>query len=68
MYDAKSIVDILPILGEMVREGIWESREEAVEEFKLRRERRLDIWHTVGLLATILQCKVCHYAKCVFRR
>ena len=40
MYGVKSIVDILPILVEMVREGIWESQEEAVEEFKLRRERR----------------------------
>ena len=41
MYGAKSVVDILPILDEMVRKNIWESREEAVEEFKLRSERRM---------------------------
>ena len=39
MKKEKSIVDILCFLDEMVREGIWESREEAVKEYKLCRER-----------------------------
>jgi hypothetical protein len=35
----KSIVEVLPILKAMVEEGIYSSLEEAVEEFKIRRER-----------------------------
>lgn len=68
MYAAKSVVDILPILDKMVREGIWESREEAVEEYKLRRERRM-LGILVGLLAaTIFNVMYAIHAKCVFRR
>ena len=50
MYEPKSVVDILPILDKMVRKDIWGSWEEAVEEYKLRRERR----HTVGLSAAAI--------------
>lgn len=37
----KSIGEILADLRKEVEMGIWESEEEAVSEFKLRRERRL---------------------------
>ena len=37
----KSTADILSFVDEMVEEGIWETREEAVAEYKLRLERSM---------------------------
>ena len=40
MYEQKSVVEVAPIIREMVEAGIWDDAEEAVDDFKLRRERQ----------------------------
>jgi len=41
MNEPKSTADFLHIVDEMVHCGIWGSRKEAVEEFKICRERSM---------------------------
>jgi len=40
----KSVNEVLPIIKEQVRMGIFEAKEEGVEEFKITRERRFWVW------------------------
>ena len=37
----KSVADVLSDIRKEVKLGIWESEEEAVSDYKLRRERRV---------------------------
>jgi len=41
MSEQKSVSKVLPILREMVEDGLWDTEKEAVEEFKLLKERKL---------------------------
>ena len=41
MNEKKRVAEVAPIIKVMVREGVWDDTEEAVAEFKLRRERRI---------------------------
>lgn len=38
----KSVAEVLPTLKKLVEEGIYETLEEAIEEYKLSRERKLE--------------------------
>lgn len=40
MDEQKSIAEVAPTIRAMVEAGIWDDEEEAVDEFKLRRERQ----------------------------
>lgn len=37
----KSIIEVLSVIREQVKMGIFESEEEAIEEYKIMRERRI---------------------------
>ena len=39
MSESESVSEVLPILREMVEDGVWDTEQEAVEEFKLIREK-----------------------------